>query len=136
MARPETHAGEAAARQAARSMPAPRRAPAASYAPPAYAAAHVPVLAHAPVAHAPVAHAPVRRRAAAPAPEQRHAAAAVRRARSRSGVRPAASFSAAEAAFFAEGDNRARAEWAAMDDDLEHVSLKRPGLWRRLTRRR
>jgi hypothetical protein len=136
VARPQTHAGEAAARQAARSMPAPRRAPAASYAPPPYAAAHVPVAAHATVAHAPVAaHAPVRRRAAAPVPEPRHAAAAVRRARSRSGVRPAASFSAAEAAFFAEGEDRARAEWAAVDDDLEHVSLKRPGLWRRLTRR-
>ena len=136
VARPETHAGEAAARQTARSMPAPRRAPAASYAAPAYAAAHAPIAAHAPVAHAPVAHAPVRRRAAAPAPEPRRAEAAVRRARSRSGVRPAASFSAAEAAFFAEGEDRARAEWAAIDDDLEHVSLKRPGLWRRLTRRR
>jgi hypothetical protein len=132
VARPETHAGEAAPRQAAHRMPAPRRAPAAPYA----AASHAPAAyAHAPVsAHAPVAaHAPARRRA----PEPRQAAPAVRRARSRSGVRPAASFSAAEAAFFAEGEELARAEWdAAVDDDLDHVSLKRPGLWRRLTGRR
>ncbi len=135
VARPEPRLVEAARHLAAPSMPAPRRAPAASYGPAAYAPAHALAAAHAPVE----AVAPARRRAPAPAaaPAPRRAAPAARSARSRSGARPVASFSAAEAAFFAEGEELARAEWdAAVDDELDHVSLKRPGLWRRLTRRR